>query len=182
MLRSIIVVAALLIASAPLRAEVTTVDFARLEQLREAGVPVIDLRTPEEWSHTGVIEGSHLVTFADAGGRYDIDGWALRLAAIAAPDEPDCAHLLERKAEQHRKPHPGPTVRLRAGVQRARRNGAMDCGRPGDHPTLTFLTGSDTARSVRAQLPTSRTCKERGAGPCRRHDENPFPPRSGPLA
>ena len=30
----------------------------------------------------------HLVTFADAGGRYDVDGWASRLAAIAAPDEP----------------------------------------------------------------------------------------------
>ena len=88
MLRTIIVVVALLIASAPLRAEVIKVDVARLEQLREAGVPVIDLRTPEEWSATGVIEGSHLVTFADAGGRYDIDGWALRLAAIAAPDEP----------------------------------------------------------------------------------------------
>ena len=48
MLRSILVVAALLIASEPLRAEVTKVDVARLEQLREAGVPVIDIRTPEE--------------------------------------------------------------------------------------------------------------------------------------
>ena len=86
--RAILVVAALIVASAPLRAEVTEVDVARLEQLREKGVPVIDLRTPEEWSRTGVIEGSHLVTFADAGGRYDIDGWASRLAAIVAPDEP----------------------------------------------------------------------------------------------
>ena len=88
MLRSILVVAALLPASAPLRAEVIEVGVARLEQLRERGVPVIDLRTPAEWSHTGVIEGSHLVTFADAGGHYDIDGWAARLAAIAAPEEP----------------------------------------------------------------------------------------------
>ena len=88
MLRTIIFVVALLIASAPLRAEVIKVDVARFEQLRAKGVPVIDLRTPEEWSATGVIEGSHLVTFADAGGRYDVDGWASRLAAIAAPDEP----------------------------------------------------------------------------------------------
>ena len=88
MLRSILVVAALILASSPLRAEVFQVDVARLEQLRERGVPVIDIRTPEEWSHTGVIEGSHLVAFADAGGRYDIDGWATRLAAIAAPEEP----------------------------------------------------------------------------------------------
>ena len=88
MLRSILVVAALTIASAPLRAEVIKVDVFRLEQLREKGVPVIDVRTPEEWSRTGVIEGSHLLMFADAGGRYDIDGWASRLAAIVAPDEP----------------------------------------------------------------------------------------------
>ena len=88
MLRSIIFVSALLVGSAPLHAEVIRIDVAGLEQLRETGVPVIDLRTPEEWSATGVIEGSHLVTFADAGGRYDLDGWAARLAAIAAPDEP----------------------------------------------------------------------------------------------
>ena len=88
MLRSILVVAALIIASAPLRAEVIKVDVSRLEQLREKGVPVIDVRTPEEWSRTGVIEGSHLLMFADAGGRYDIAGWASRLAAIVAPDEP----------------------------------------------------------------------------------------------
>jgi rhodanese-related sulfurtransferase len=83
-----LVVTALIIASAPLRAEVIKVDVARLEQLRGKGVPVIDLRTPEEWSRTGVIEGSHLVAFADAGGRYDIDGWTSRLAAIAVPDAP----------------------------------------------------------------------------------------------
>ena len=88
MLRSILVVAALIIASAPLRAEVIKVDVSRLVQLREKGVPVIDVRTPEEWSRTGVIEGSHLLMFADAGGRYDIAGWASRLAAIVAPDEP----------------------------------------------------------------------------------------------
>ena len=88
MLRSILVVAALVIASELLRAEVTKVDVATLKQLREAGVPVIDIRTPEEWNHTGVIDGGHLLTFADAGGRYDIDEWASRLAAIVAPKEP----------------------------------------------------------------------------------------------
>lgn len=88
MLRPILVIATLLVASASLRAEVIKIDVAGLEQLRLKGVPVIDIRTPGEWSHTGVIEGSHLVTFADAGGRYDVDGWAARLAAIAAPGEP----------------------------------------------------------------------------------------------
>ena len=88
MLRSMLFVSALLIGSEPLRAEVIKVDVATLEQLREKGVPVVDVRTPGEWSETGVIEGSHLVAFADARGHYDIDGWESRLAAIAAPDEP----------------------------------------------------------------------------------------------
>ena len=88
MLRPILVIVTLLVAGAPLRAEVIKIDVAGLERLRLKGVPVIDIRTPGEWSHTGVIEGSHLVPFADAGGRYDVDGWAARLAAIAAPGEP----------------------------------------------------------------------------------------------
>ena len=88
MLRSTLVIAILLIASAPLRAEVIKIDAAGLERLRHMGVPVIDLRTPGEWRHTGVIEGSHLLTFADAGGRYDVNDWAARLAAIAAPEDP----------------------------------------------------------------------------------------------
>ena len=88
MLRSIIFIAALLIGSAPLRAEITKVAVAKLERLREKGVPVIDLRTHGEWSHTGVIEGSQPLTFADARGHYDVDGWASLRAAIAAPEEP----------------------------------------------------------------------------------------------
>ena len=88
MLRLILVAAALLVASAPLRAEVFKIDVARLEQLRERGVPVIDIRTPEEWNKTGVIEGSHLLPFAEARGRYDLDAWVALLAAVAAPEEP----------------------------------------------------------------------------------------------
>ena len=100
MLRLILVAAALLVASAPLRAEVFKVDVARLEPLREKGVPVIDIRTPEEWNHTGVIEGSHLLTFAEARGplRSRRDGRRL-LAAVARSGRTGCAHLLEVEGE-----------------------------------------------------------------------------------
>ena len=144
MLRTIIFVVALLIASAPLRAEVIKVDVARFEQLRAKGVPVIDLRTPEEWSATGVIEGSHLVTFADAGGPLRRRWVGVAACGNRCSGRTHCAHLLEWKAEQHRRTHPEPTVRLRADLQRARRDGAMDCGRPGDRPPLSSLTGSDS--------------------------------------
>ena len=48
------------------------------------GVPVIDIRTPEEWRETGIIEGSRLLTFFDAHGRYDVRAWLSQLAAIAS--------------------------------------------------------------------------------------------------
>ena len=88
MLRTMILTVALLAGSAPLRAEVTHVDNAALERLLESGVPVVDIRTPEEWEATGIIEGSHLLTFFDAQGNYDARAWLSALSAIAAPDEP----------------------------------------------------------------------------------------------
>ena len=69
--RSILFIAALLAVITPLRADVTHVDNVALERLLRRGVPVIDIRTPEEWRDTGMIEGSHLLTFFDAQGRYD---------------------------------------------------------------------------------------------------------------
>ena len=72
----------------PLRAEITLVDSAALERLLERGVPVIDIRTPEEWRETGVIEGSHLLTFFDAQGRYDFRAWLTEFARIASRYEP----------------------------------------------------------------------------------------------
>jgi len=45
------------------------VDNAGLKSLLAQGVPVYDIRRPEEWRQTGVIEGSRKLTFVDAGGR-----------------------------------------------------------------------------------------------------------------
>ena len=86
--RTILLAAALLAGITPLRADVIHVDSLALERLLERGVPVIDIRTPEEWRETGIIEGSHLLTFFDAQGRYDVRAWLSELAAIASRDEP----------------------------------------------------------------------------------------------
>lgn len=88
MLRTMILTLVLLTGSAPIHAEVTHVDNAALERLLEAGVPVVDIRTPEEWEATGIIEGSHLLTFFDAKGNYDARAWLSAFSAIAAPDAP----------------------------------------------------------------------------------------------
>ncbi|MCC2112554.1 MAG: FKBP-type peptidyl-prolyl cis-trans isomerase [Hyphomicrobiales bacterium] len=45
------------------------IDNAELRQLRAAGVRLIDIRLPEEWKQTGVVEGSILMTFFDKKGR-----------------------------------------------------------------------------------------------------------------
>ena len=88
MLRIVAFCAMLVVGGMPLHAEVIDVDSAGLQRLRAEGVPVIDVRRPEEWSKTGVIEGSHLLTFFDATGRYDLGRWLPALAVIAESNQP----------------------------------------------------------------------------------------------
>ncbi|MDP2833844.1 MAG: rhodanese-like domain-containing protein [Pseudomonadota bacterium] len=52
------------------------VDNARLKTLLAQGVPIYDVRRPEEWRQTGVVEGSRKLTFVDAGGRPQPDFFA----------------------------------------------------------------------------------------------------------
>ncbi len=47
----------------------TNIDNARLKTLLAEGVPLYDVRRPEEWRQTGVVEGSRKLTFVDAAGR-----------------------------------------------------------------------------------------------------------------
>lgn len=47
----------------------TNVDNQGLEQLLQQSVSVIDIRRPEEWRETGVVDGSRGMTFVDANGR-----------------------------------------------------------------------------------------------------------------
>ena len=86
--RSISLCAALLVAATSLRAEIVYVDGPGLQQLLAAGVAVIDIRTPEEWSETGTIEGSHLLTLFGANGDHDIDAWLRMLDAVAGAGQP----------------------------------------------------------------------------------------------
>ncbi|MCY4429001.1 MAG: rhodanese-like domain-containing protein [Rhodospirillales bacterium] len=88
MLRSALLITTLLAISTTVHAEVSDIDSAVLERLVASGVPVIDIRTPEEWRETGVIEGSYLQTFFDEQGRYDARAWMAAIESIAASDQP----------------------------------------------------------------------------------------------
>lgn len=47
----------------------TNVDSGQLKALLAKGAPLYDIRRPEEWRETGVVEGSRKLTYVDASGR-----------------------------------------------------------------------------------------------------------------
>ena len=47
----------------------TNVDNAQLKALLAQGVPLYDIRRPDEWRQTGVVEGGRKLTYVDASGR-----------------------------------------------------------------------------------------------------------------
>lgn len=64
----------------------TNVDNARLQMMLEQDTPIYDVRRPEEWHQTGVVEGSELLTFVDANGRVKPDFLSRFTAAIGKHD------------------------------------------------------------------------------------------------
>lgn len=75
-------------AAAPAFADVVNIDNSELRKLIEQGVPVVDIRTAPEWTETGVVKGSHLLTFFDDKGRYDASAWLAQVQRIAKPGQP----------------------------------------------------------------------------------------------
>ena len=69
-------------------AAVTHLDNQETQALIEQGIPIIDVRMASEWQETGVIEGSHLVTFFDENGEYDLDSWLEQVNEISGKDKP----------------------------------------------------------------------------------------------
>jgi len=50
-------------------------------------IPIIDIRTEGEWYQTGILEGSHTVTFFDEMGQYDIEKFLEELHKIIGDKE-----------------------------------------------------------------------------------------------
>ena len=73
------------------------------EQLRkeQKNITIIDIRTVGEWKETGIIEGSHLITFFNRLGKYDIDKWMSEFEKVVPnANEPFvlvCAHASRTK-------------------------------------------------------------------------------------
>lgn len=77
-----------LLFNTPPHARVRDVDGDGLLALAAQGAPVIDIRREEEWEMTGIIPGSHLLTFFDELRRYDLPAWLCAFDRIADRERP----------------------------------------------------------------------------------------------
>ena len=64
----------------------SNLDNTQLQIMLQQKVPVYDIRRAQEWQQTGVIEGSQLLTFVDAGGRVQADFLSRFTAAVGKDD------------------------------------------------------------------------------------------------
>ena len=69
-------------------ADAQKVSTGLLKNLISEGVPLIDIRTPGEWSETGIIEGSYQITFFNEKGEVNISQWLLNFDKIADRQKP----------------------------------------------------------------------------------------------
>jgi rhodanese-related sulfurtransferase len=65
----------------------SNIENDQLQTMLENNVPIYDVRRPEEWYQTGVIEGSQLLTFVDANGRVQ-ENFLSRFTADVGKNDP----------------------------------------------------------------------------------------------
>jgi rhodanese-related sulfurtransferase len=88
LMRRLLVACGCLMAAFAARADIVDIDNAGLAKLAATGVPVIDIRTASEWQESGIVPGSHLLTFFDERGKADPAAWLQKAKAIAKPGDP----------------------------------------------------------------------------------------------
>jgi len=55
------------------------IDNSKLEKMLKNGAVLVDVRTPPEWGHLGVVPGSKLITFFNERGAYNLDDFMKQL-------------------------------------------------------------------------------------------------------
>ena len=69
-------------------AEVVDVNNEEMIKLLNTNIPIIDVRRSSEWTQTGVIPNSILLTFFDKDGNYNFDEWYEKLPIEINEDDP----------------------------------------------------------------------------------------------
>jgi rhodanese-related sulfurtransferase len=65
----------------------SNLDNEQLKTMLEQGTPIYDIRRPDEWRQTGVVENSKLLTFVDDDGRLSPD-FMHRFTSAVGKDDP----------------------------------------------------------------------------------------------
>ena len=69
-------------------AEVVDVNNEEMIKLLNTNIPIVDVRRSSEWTQTGVIPNSILLTFFDKDGNYNFDEWYEKLPLEINEDDP----------------------------------------------------------------------------------------------
>ncbi len=101
MFRKLFIVS-IFLASSLAFAKLQSITADELVAMQKKGIPVIDIRTPQEWNERGVIPNAHLMMFFDKNGKPHVDEWMQKLSQlIKTKDDPFiiyCAHANRTKA------------------------------------------------------------------------------------
>ena len=62
--------------------DVKNINNEELKHLLKKGVPLVDIRTEKEWSKTGIIKNSLLVSMINQKGRYSFEDWSKRFSSV----------------------------------------------------------------------------------------------------
>jgi len=85
-----------------LLADFKSIEVKEFEKLKADGVPIIDIRTKQEWKDTGIIEGSHKITFFSEQGQPLLADWFFEVGHLIkdkkAPLIIYCAHANRSKS------------------------------------------------------------------------------------
>jgi len=91
----------LLFLSYSLFAEFKSIDAKTLIKMQKNGVPVIDIRTPQEWKERGIIPNAKKIMFFTPDGKVDIANFMFKLGHIVKDKNQPfiiyCAHANRTK-------------------------------------------------------------------------------------
>ncbi len=65
----------------------SNINNAKLKELLDSGVTIVDIRLKEEWRQTGIVNGSKTITFFEQSGRIN-PNFIPEFTKIAKPDQP----------------------------------------------------------------------------------------------
>jgi len=96
------IILAMLLLSMSLFAELKTIEVKEFKKLQKEGVPVIDIRTPQEWNTTGIIEGANKITFFAENGQPLLADWFFEVGHLVKDKKTPfiiyCAHASRTQA------------------------------------------------------------------------------------